>query len=138
MAEHDQVTGAAAGLAGPGLPAGCDQIPALARRVGQSLVDAGFSLHRCSPRDPLGGVCLTPLPGSGGEDPAGICVSWPTHDRLLFDEGRWAAHSVIMHVMNTALGTVLRSLGWDALPFGDGGAWIIPLRGAHGTGGAAS
>ncbi len=66
MAERDQVTGAAAGLAGPGLPAGCGQMPVLARRVGQSLVDAGFSLHRCSPRDPLGGVCLTPVPGSGG------------------------------------------------------------------------
>jgi len=66
MAERDQVTGAAAGLAGLGLPAGCGQMPVLARRVGQSLVDAGFSLHRCSPRDPLGGVCLTPVPRSGG------------------------------------------------------------------------
>ncbi|HUZ55469.1 MAG TPA: hypothetical protein VMU94_23430 [Streptosporangiaceae bacterium] len=77
------------------------------------------------------------MPGSGGEDLAGICVSWTTHDRLLSGEGRWAAHSVII-VMNTALGTVLRSLGWDARPFGDGGAWIIPLAGAHGTDGAAS
>ncbi len=105
MAERDQVTGAAAGLAGPGLPAGCGQMPVLARRVSQSLVEAGFSLHRCIPRDPLGGVCLTPVPGSGGQDPAGICVSWTTHDRLLSDQGRCAAHSVIMHVMNTALGT---------------------------------
>jgi hypothetical protein len=50
-------------------------MPVLARRVGKSLVDAGFSLHRCIPRDPLGGVCLTPVPGSQGEDPAAICAS---------------------------------------------------------------
>jgi hypothetical protein len=67
--------------------------------------------HPAPPPCPLDGVCLTPVPGSGGEDSAGICVSWTTHDRLLFDEGRWAVHSGIMHVMNTA-----RSIGFICRP----------------------
>ncbi|HUZ22548.1 MAG TPA: hypothetical protein VMV07_02165 [Streptosporangiaceae bacterium] len=58
-------TARAAGAAGPAAPAGGDGIAVLAGRIGQSLIEAGFTLHhcdRCDPLYPLGGVCLTLVP----------------------------------------------------------------------------
>jgi hypothetical protein len=30
--------------------------------------------------------------------------------------------------MNAAIGQVLKALGWQAIPFGGGGAWIVTGR----------
>ena len=139
MTERGETARVPAGAAWPGLPTGGDGMAILAGRIGQSLIEAGFSLHHCDrsdPLHPLGGVCLTLVPPSRGDEPAGVCVSWTTHNLLLFDDHRWASHSLTVHVMNGALGKILRTLGWDAEPFGTGGAWIIPLPEGHDAEGA--
>lgn len=139
MAERGQTARAAVGAAGPGLPASGDGTLVLAGRIEQSLIEAGFSPHHCDPSDPLyplGGVCLTLVPTGGGEDRGGVVVSWTTHNLLLFGDSKWATRSLTVHVMNGALGTILRTLGWDARAFGTGGAWIIPLPDGHGAEGA--
>ncbi len=111
------------------LPAG-HQLAVLGRRVARSLVMAGFSFHHCAEADPLyqlGGVCVLPVPESPGEHLAGIAVSWTTHHSLALDESKWATCAVLTMSMNSALGQVLRTLGYDAEPFGTGGAWIIAM-----------
>ena len=55
-------------------------------------------------------------------------VSWTTHDPLSLDWGRWVAHQGTQGVMNGALSQVLDGLGFQVLPFGAGGAWIVTGR----------
>lgn len=139
MTERDGRGHVAAGAAMPGAPGAGDGMPVLAGRIGQSLIEAGFALHHCDQHDPLyplGGVCLTLIPAVRAENRAGVCVSWTAHNLLSFDDSRWATCSLIGQVMNRALGTILRTIGWDAEPFGTGGAWIIALPDGHDAKGA--
>ena len=109
----------------------------LARDIARTLVEAGFALHRCSTWDPLhrlGGVCLLPVrtwPGRGG--PGGVVVSWTAHDLLSLDQDRAGIHHATSGIMNGALAGVMSALGYEVLPFGLGGAWIV--TGRHETGG---
>lgn len=132
MADRDEMARPGTGFADWRLPADGGPLAMLSGRIGRSLIEAGLSLHRCEQGDPLyplGGVCLTPVPDERGGSPAGISVSWTTHNVLLFDASRWATYSAVNKVMNSALGTVLSALGYEPEPFGTGGAWIVPLPG---------
>ncbi len=115
---------------------------ALACQVSRSLSEAGFSPHHCldrhSPSEP-GGVCLTHVQASAqGGYPDGVTVSWTTRDHLSADAARWATCLVLTRVMNQALGTIVRTLGYDPRPIGTSGAWIITAELHHGTEGGAS
>jgi len=72
-----------------------------------------------------------------GEHPEGIVVSWTPHILLLLDERWWASYFTALQMMNAALGIVLKAFGYDAEPFGPGGAWIVAAE-PPSTGGAHS
>jgi hypothetical protein len=91
-AEFAQAAARATTAAGRGKDSG-DPAAMLAARIARSLVEAGFSLHRCESYDPmnrLGGVCLLGGEARPGENPAGIVVACTTHSLLLLDDRRLA------------------------------------------------
>ena len=55
-------------------------------------------------------------------------VSWTTHNLLSLDWGRWVEYHGTQEVMNGALSEVLDGLGFQVVPFGVGGAWIVTGR----------
>lgn len=55
-------------------------------------------------------------------------MSWTTHDLLSLDWARWNEYQGAHETMNAALAQVLNALGYQASPFGMGGAWIVTGR----------
>ncbi|HTT53023.1 MAG TPA: hypothetical protein VMH35_16635 [Streptosporangiaceae bacterium] len=135
LAETAEFTEAVARLAdayGRPLPAD-DSLVSLARDIAWALTEAGFTLCTTAARAirwyRLGGVCV--LPVARGHDPdgrGGVVVSWTTHDLLSLDWSRWRQYQGAQGVMNGALSEVLDLLGFEASPFGAGGAWIMTGR----------
>ena len=115
-----------------------DPLKPLATDVARALTEAGFTLHHCAQRHPLyrlGGVCLLPVaPGHDPDGRGGVVVSWTTHNLLSLDWGRWLAYHGTQDTMNGALSEVLDGLGFQMLPFGVGGAWIVTGRKPSGQG----
>ena len=109
----------------------------LARHLARSLTEAGFTLHRCATYDPLyrlGGVCLLPVPAEARTRQGGISVSWTTHDLLLRDQRKYRIYRDTHQAMKSALGRVLAAFGYQAAPFGSGGAWLVTGHRTGGTG----
>jgi hypothetical protein len=134
LAEHEELADAAGRLAdayGRALR-GDDPLRPLVTDVARALTEAGFTMHHCAQHHPLyrlGGVCL--LPVAAGHDPdgrGGVVVSWTTHNLLSLDWGRWVEYHGTQEVMNGALSEVLDGLGFQVVPFGVGGAWIVTGR----------
>ncbi|OLT17757.1 hypothetical protein BJF78_36555 [Pseudonocardia sp. CNS-139] len=96
----------------------------LAREVATALVEAGFVLHDCAARSPLGGVCLTPNFGYGGRD--GVIVTWAQHHRMARDHVRgYDRYVAVQDGMNYAVADVLAELGFAVEPFGQASAHIV-------------
>jgi hypothetical protein len=77
----------------------------------------------------LGGACLLPVSRDYGTDnPAGVVVSWTTHDLLVLDWDRWVEYRSVIDVMNQALADVLVALGYQVRPSGQGGASLVTGR----------
>jgi hypothetical protein len=129
-AESAELTHAASGLVtdyGCRLPDGHPLAP-LARAIARSMTKAGLTVHHCARQDPLyrlGGVCLLPVQTGPDASRAGVVVSWTTHSLLLLDWDRYGTYAGTMQAMNTAIGGILRVFGYDAGPFGSGGAWLV-------------
>jgi hypothetical protein len=129
LAECGELAEAVSGLTdADGTPLGAGAPPGrLGREIARALVEAGFTLHRCSNWDPLqrlGGVCVVPVPG--GPDRAGaggVVVCWTAH-LLALDLGQARAWDATREIMNTALAEILCALGYAIRPFGSGGACI--------------
>jgi hypothetical protein len=106
-----------------------DPLRPLACAIARALTEAGFTLQHCArhhPRYRLGGVCLLPVAaGHVPESKAGVVVSWTTHNLLSLDWCRWHEYHGTQEVMNSALGHVLRVLGFQVASFGSGGAHIV-------------
>ena len=69
------------------------------------MTEAGLTVHRCAPHDPLyrlGGVCLLPVPAGPADGRGGVAVSWTTHSLLLLDWGRFGTCTGTQQAMNTA------------------------------------
>jgi hypothetical protein len=129
LAECGELAEAVSGLTdAQGAPLAVAAAPGpLAREIARALVEAGFTLHRCSTWDPLqrlGGVCVVPVPaapdlvGAGG-----VVVCWTAH-LLALDLGRARTWDATREIMNTALAEILCALGYAIRPFGSGGACI--------------
>jgi hypothetical protein len=85
----------------------------LARDLARPLTEAGFTLHHCATHDPLyrlGGVCL------------------------MRDQRRHRAYRDTRQAMNAALGRFLSAFGYQVVPFGGGGAWLVTGHRRRGTG----
>jgi len=129
-AESAELTHAVSGLA---TAYGCrffdaHPLASLARAIARSMTEAGLTVHHCAPHDPLyrlGGLCLLPVQAGPDASRAGVVVSWTTHSLLLLDWDRYGTYSGIQQAMNTAIGVILRVFGYDAGPFGSGGAWLV-------------
>ena len=97
--------------------------------MARALTEAGFTLHDCAryhPRYRLGGVCLLPIPARHDPDgQSGIAASWTTHDLLALDWDRGREHQGTQQIMNRALASVLKALGYQVQPFGTGGASLV-------------
>jgi hypothetical protein len=116
---------------------GSDPLAPIARAIARSMTEAGLTVHHYAPHDSfyrLGGVC--PLPVQGGPDVgrAGVVVSWATHNLLLLDWDRHGTYAGTQQAMNTAIGGILRAFGYEAEPFGSGGAWLVTGRRHHDQG----
>jgi hypothetical protein len=111
-----------------------DPLAPLAADIAQALTEAGFTLHHCDRSDPLcrlGGVCLVSVARIHDPDGhGGVVVLWTVHDLSSLDWGRWREYQGTLGLMNGALAEVLETLGFEAEPFGQGGAWIVTGRGA--------
>ena len=85
--------------------------------VAAALLEAGLQLHDSTgAHREVGGVCLTPEPGSGG-----IVVAWRQHDRMNIDQVHGsAADGMVQQVMNRALGDVLAVRGFAVDAFAGG------------------
>ena len=141
LAEREELADARSRLAndfGHPLPAGDPNAP-LARDVAEALTEAGLTLHDCAPHHPqyrLGGVCLLPVPSHHDPDgQGGIAVSWTAHNLLALDWDRGREHRGTQQAMNRALASVLKALGYQAQPFGTGGASLVtgPRRSSAST-----
>lgn len=76
-----------------------------------ALVEAGFALHDCVARSPLGGVCLTPSTISAYEPGAALIVTWAVSERL--QEGpHYDRYQSVLATMNAALADVVEALGF--------------------------
>lgn len=116
---------------------GADPLASLAHDIARSLTEAGLPLHHCATHDPLyrlGGICLLAIPAEAGTGQSGISVSWTTHDLLLRDPCRYGTYRDIHQAMNVALRSILTAFGYQVVPFGSGGAWLVIGRRTRGTG----
>jgi hypothetical protein len=105
-----------------------DPLAPLARDIARSMTEAGLTVHHRARRYPLyrlGGVCLLAVPPGLADGPAGVAVSWTPHNLLPLDWDRYGTYAGTQQAMNTALGGVLRAFGYQAPPFGSGGAWLV-------------
>ncbi|MGY2003275.1 hypothetical protein [Blastococcus sp. SYSU DS1024] len=107
-----------------------DVLTTLAVDVTAALLEAGLPLHDCEGREgvghAVGGVCLTPHP-----DAAGVLVTWRQHDRMSLHQARGGAmEAAVQRSMTTAVGTVLRLMGFQVEDFGSPGCHLVtaPLR----------
>jgi hypothetical protein len=134
LAEHEELADADGRLADAhGWPLRDDDpLKPLAADVARALTEAGFTMHHCAQHHPLyrlGGVCLLPVaPSHDPDGRGGVVVSWTTHNLLSLDWGRWMEYHGTQGVMNGALAEVLDGLGFQVVPFGVGGAWIVTGR----------
>ena len=111
--------------------AGSDPLAPFARAIARSMTEAGLTVHRCAPYDPLyrlGGICLLPVSAGPDAGRAGVVVSWSTHSLLLLDWDRYGTHVGIHQAINNAIGGILRAFGYETEPFGSGGAWLVTGR----------
>ncbi len=92
-----------------------------------ALVEAGFALHDCVARSPLGGVCLTLSTISPHEPDAALIVTWAVSERL--QEGpHYDRYQSVLATMNAALADVVEALGFVSEPFGRAGATLVTGR----------
>ena len=108
-----------------------DPLARLSRDTTRSMTEAGLTVHRCTPHDPLcrlGGVCLLPIPAGPADGRGGIAASKTGHDMLLLDWGRFGTCTGTRQAMNAAIGGILRAVGYAAEPSGSGGAWLVTRR----------
>jgi hypothetical protein len=129
LAECSELAEAVSGLTdSAGVPLAARPPGPLAREIARALVEAGFTLHRCSNWDPLqrlGGVSVVPVPaGPDRAGAGGVVVCWTAH-LLALDLGRQRAWDATREIMNTALAEILCALGYAVRPFGSGGACIV-------------
>jgi hypothetical protein len=132
-AEAAELTHAASGLVSA---CGCrlvgsDPLAPLARDIARSVTEAGLTVHHCAPHDPLyrlGGVCLLPVLAGPAASRPGIVVSWTTHSLLSLDWDRYGTYARAQQAMNIAIDGILRAFGYQAEPFGTGGAWLVTDR----------
>ncbi|TYP87850.1 hypothetical protein [Blastococcus xanthinilyticus] len=105
-----------------------DGLTTLAVEVTAALLEAGLPLHDCAGAAPgearPGGVCLTPHPAG-----LGVLVTWRQHDRMSVEQVRGAAmETAVQRTMTTAVGTLLRQLGFPIEQFGVTGCHLVTAR----------
>ncbi|MGY1691102.1 hypothetical protein [Geodermatophilus sp. SYSU D01105] len=98
-----------------------DALTTLVVEVTAALVEAGLPLHDCEGQGAAGGVCLTPVPGSGG-----ILVSWHQHDRMSRQQVRGAAvDAAVQRTMNGAVADLLTQMGFRVDASGVAGCSLV-------------
>jgi hypothetical protein len=128
LAECGELAEAVSGLTdADGSPLAASPPGPLARDIARAMIEAGFTLHRCTNWDPLqrlGGVSVVPVPAQPDRAGAGgVVVCWTAH-LLALDLGRARAWDATREIMNTALAEILCALGYAIRPFGPGGACL--------------
>jgi hypothetical protein len=100
----------------------------LAREVATALVESGFALHDCTGRavdSAVGGVCVTPVTGTGAGAPR-VSVVWTQHDRMATQRTRGAdAYEAVQATMSTALAEVLAALGLEVVRDDAAGVQVV-------------
>ncbi|MGY1702970.1 hypothetical protein ACI79C_00215 [Geodermatophilus sp. SYSU D00697] len=98
-----------------------DALTTLVVEVTAALVEAGLPLHDCDGQGAAGGVCLTPVPGSGG-----ILVSWHQHDRMSRQQVRGATmDAAVQRTMNAAVADLLAQMGFGVDASGSAGCPLV-------------
>jgi hypothetical protein len=98
-----------------------DALTTLVVEVAAALVEAGLPLHDCAGDGAAGGVCLSPGPAH-----AGVLVTWHQHDRMSVQQVRGAAmEAAVQRTMTGAVADLLRTVGFEAEPFGSSGCWMV-------------
>jgi hypothetical protein len=104
-----------------------DPLTTLVVEVAEALIEAGLPLHDCSGPGTVGGVCLTPVPQSGG-----ILVSWHGHDRVTLEHLHGAElDEAVRQTMGAAIADVLAQRGFGVEPLGWSGGHLV-TAGGHG------
>jgi hypothetical protein len=132
-AEAAELAQAASGLVSTdgGRLVGSGALAPLARDIARSMTEAGLPAHHRARRQPLyrlRGACLLALPAGLTDGRAGIAVSWTAHSRLLLGRDSYGTCTGTQQARNTALGGVLRALGYLVTPSGSGDAWLVTGR----------
>lgn len=112
---------------------GHDPHAPLARAIARSLTEAGLPVHRCARHDPrhrLGGACVMATGPGLNDGRGGVMVSWTTHRLLSVNWDSYRLHRGTRDAMNEVIGGILGIFGFEAGPFGSGGAWLV--TGRHG------
>lgn len=100
-------------------------LAALAAALAHDLVEAGFTLHTCTPATCAGGVCL-----DAAGDGTGV-VTWSSHHAVAHDPERVCDDEFTRETMNYALAEILGFHGWHVRSFQHATAHVVTGR-SHG------